>query len=76
MNCEGVRAVLAKGYSATTVAERNASCVHCRACADCQAMLIAEVMHINKTTPPVQVAIEVIASRLALARDRADPEWK
>lgn len=72
MNCQGVRAVLNKGFSKTTVAERNASCVHCRTCEHCQAVLVEEIRKI----PPEQLALDAIAAMHTLARDRSDPEWK
>lgn len=72
MNCEGVRAVLDKGYSATTLAERNAACVHCRACEACQQMLVDCIGKI----PPSKLPGEAIAAALALAKDRSDPEWE
>lgn len=72
MNCEGVRAVIENGYFATTTAERNAACVHCRTCQDCQAMILEGV----KAIPVKEARIRAIAAAVALAVDRADPEWK
>ena len=72
MNCEGVRAVLGKGYSATTLAERNAACVHCRTCEECQSMLIEQI----KKIPRERLALDAIAAVFTLAKDRSDPEWK
>lgn len=71
MNCEGVRAMIGKGFSATTVAERNAACVHCRGCRWCQSMVLDEI---SKASPPS--IGEVLEAAALLAKDRADPEWK
>ncbi len=70
MNCEGVRTVLDKGHSATTVAERNAACVHCRGCEVCQQMLVDEI-----NSMPVSIG-DVLSAVALHAKDRADPEWK
>lgn len=72
MNCEGVRNIIEKTISTTTVAERNAACVHCRTCEDCQALLLREVEAI-----PKEVRLRnLVAAQASLIRDRADPEWK
>lgn len=72
MNCEGVRAVLSKGLSTTTVAERNAACVHLRTCKDCQAV----VTKIVEAIPPDRIIAKALAAAEGWAKDRADPEWK
>lgn len=72
MNCEAVRATLNKGYSATTVAERNACCLHCRACEVCQQMLLEEIGKI----PPKKLLGEAVAAAMAYVKDRSDHEWR
>ena len=71
MNCEGVCAVLAKGFSQTTRGERNAACVHCRGCVACQSMLGEAIGNM----PPPTLG-DVLGAAALLAQDRSDPEWK
>lgn len=72
MNCEGVRTVIDVGISGSTVAERNAACVHLRTCKKCQAMIVAEVAKI----PPEEDALVSAIAIAAWQKDRSDPEWK
>ncbi len=72
MDCQGVFALFGKGFSRTTVAERNAACVHIRACEDCQQKIVE---HIN-AMPIEEVAARSGPALANLIRDRSDPEWK
>lgn len=72
MNCEGVRQMIAKSMSTTTVAERNAACVHMRTCKECQSMVLKKVNDI----PREQILRNTVAAVAAWKKDVADPEWK
>lgn len=72
MRCEAVLATLNKGYSGTTVAERNAACVHCRGCEDCHSMMVEYAQAI----PPEDYIAASLMAAIRLAQDRTDPEWE
>lgn len=72
MNCEGVRQIIKKSLSTTTVAERNAACLHMRTCKECRSMVFKKVSEI----PREQVLRNTAAAMAAWKKDAADPEWK
>ncbi len=72
MNCQGVLDTVNKGLSGSTVAERNAACIHCRGCDDCYRMLIEGI----KRTPPEIRIPAMVRAVAAFVKDRSDPEWK
>lgn len=72
MNCEGVRQIIKKSLSTTTVAERNAACVHMRTCKECQSM----VFKIVNDIPREQIFRNAVRAMAAWNKDVADPEWK
>lgn len=71
MNCEGVLAVIKIGYFETTVAERNAACLHLRECEACQRLVFEGV----EAIPSADIPGITIQAVNALAKDMADPEW-